>query len=483
MAETRTARFGFPKYSLDADPFGRLDWNELVDDLEALAAQYAEGTRAARPAAGTAGRLYTVEGDATAAFNGGMFYDNGAGWISVGANVEDALARSSAAGTVPQTVRGAASQTADLQKWQNSAGTDLLRVTPTGGIVQQAGVANGFGGATVTGVRSAFHTGAAAEVGVAVRGVANQTGDLQQWRSSGDAVLARVTAGGALNVDAAPGVDGSAFGGASASGVRLAISTGQPGTIGMRIRGVANQTADYLSLEASTGAVRARVDHLGNATFTSVTSQNLATRDGAETLTNKTFPLAAGRVVVETDAAGALTPTSSSRTSPTGAFVGTTDVQTLSSKDISDASNTHPAKVDWARCYAHSSPQLLAANGAVVQTYTSVSIGNGAFTHANGVLTCVRAGVYTIDAGTALELPTGTIIGLALLIDGQAVSGNTYTVDAGHDLYNNVSCSQTRPLTVGQTVSVAVRANAAGSFANVDGNYEIAPHLYVHRVA
>ena len=36
--------------------------------------------------------------------------------------------------TVPLTIKGAASQTGDLQQWQNSSGTVLTRINATGGV-------------------------------------------------------------------------------------------------------------------------------------------------------------------------------------------------------------------------------------------------------------------------------------------------------------------------------------------------------------
>jgi hypothetical protein len=41
---------------------------------------------------------------------------------------------STSAATVPFTVRGAASQSANLQEWRNSAGTVVASVSPTGAV-------------------------------------------------------------------------------------------------------------------------------------------------------------------------------------------------------------------------------------------------------------------------------------------------------------------------------------------------------------
>ena len=79
-----------------------------------------------------------------------------------------------AATVVAVTVVGAASQTANLQQWQNSAGTVLASVSNAGDI---------------SGKRVAITQTNAGQIVLDVLGAASQTADLQQWRNSAGTIL------------------------------------------------------------------------------------------------------------------------------------------------------------------------------------------------------------------------------------------------------------------------------------------------------
>lgn len=132
MAETTTTRLSLRRWSAGTDTPSRSEFDTNFANIESLSAIYGQGTRSARPAAGTAGRFYEVVGDATAENNGLVFYDNGSAWVLVGAKVEDQTVRASGAAVVPFTVQGAAAQTARLQEWKNSTGTVLAWVAADG---------------------------------------------------------------------------------------------------------------------------------------------------------------------------------------------------------------------------------------------------------------------------------------------------------------------------------------------------------------
>ena len=98
-------------------------------------------------------------------------------------------------------VKGAASQTADLQLWQNSAGTVLAVMTSAGrfGVSLISNTANtgtfiDTGSNTVT-----FTQRVAATVGIIVKGAASQTANLQEWQNSGSTVLTAITTAGTIN--------------------------------------------------------------------------------------------------------------------------------------------------------------------------------------------------------------------------------------------------------------------------------------------
>ncbi len=107
-------------------------------------------------------------------------------------------------------IKGAASQTADLQQWQDSAGTVLARITSNGILATTVttyspfyqGV-NGSGGViSIANSQPVTITPQSASISVLVaKGAASQTADLQQWQNSSGAVLAEITASGSLELN------------------------------------------------------------------------------------------------------------------------------------------------------------------------------------------------------------------------------------------------------------------------------------------
>ena len=94
---------------------------------------------------------------------------------------------------VPITAKGAASQTANLQEWQNSAGTVLGYIGATGG-AKFAGLDVQMTGSAIVNIGTA----ASSLVGLIVRGVASQTANLQEWQNSAGTILASINANGGL---------------------------------------------------------------------------------------------------------------------------------------------------------------------------------------------------------------------------------------------------------------------------------------------
>lgn len=97
------------------------------------------------------------------------------------------------AGNVGLLVKGAASQTANLQEWQNSVGTILSKIDPSGSIYSPTGSILG----------SAYNimlASATTYTPLVVKGLASQTADLQQWQSSTGAVLSEINSAGELQV-------------------------------------------------------------------------------------------------------------------------------------------------------------------------------------------------------------------------------------------------------------------------------------------
>ena len=92
--------------------------------------------------------------------------------------------------TIGAIIRGAASQTANLQEWQNSAGTIRARIDQDGQFFNSFGIM--IGGAINYGASLNALAQSAGSIGAVIRGAASQTANLQEWQNSGGTVLTRV---------------------------------------------------------------------------------------------------------------------------------------------------------------------------------------------------------------------------------------------------------------------------------------------------
>lgn len=100
--------------------------------------------------------------------------------------------------TVPVVVKGAASQTADLTQWVDSADGVRVSIGASGALVSPFSLANSFGRAALGATILTVGTGAVGNIGVVVRAVASQTANLQEWQDSAGTFLARVLPSGAM---------------------------------------------------------------------------------------------------------------------------------------------------------------------------------------------------------------------------------------------------------------------------------------------
>lgn len=105
----------------------------------------------------------------------------------------NALADNPAA--IPLAVRGAAAQTSNLIEARDSADAIVLRVSASGSVTTTANMV--AGGHTPIG-RATVYNGTAATVGLVVRGAASQTANLAEFQNSAGTVVASVSAGGAV---------------------------------------------------------------------------------------------------------------------------------------------------------------------------------------------------------------------------------------------------------------------------------------------
>ena len=144
---------------------------------------------AARTALGL-GTMATATSADYAALSGGVF--TGAVRIDGSAN------------TYQLRVQGHSTQTVQLQTWENSGGSLLAAALSSGSLV-----ASYFSNTTDNGPRFAMsatgvdlvNRGTASNVVLAVSGMAAQSGNLSEWRSSADVVQASISAAGALTAN------------------------------------------------------------------------------------------------------------------------------------------------------------------------------------------------------------------------------------------------------------------------------------------
>jgi hypothetical protein len=119
-----------------------------------------------------------------------------------------------AASTVGIIVRGATSQSSNLQEWQNSSSTNVASISASGAINAAGFFASGdsslaaiYGNYLAIGAGYSFISGTvayilpsnASTIGLVVQGRSSQTADLQQWKNNAGTILAKVTAEGVFN--------------------------------------------------------------------------------------------------------------------------------------------------------------------------------------------------------------------------------------------------------------------------------------------
>ena len=179
--------------------------------------------------------------------------------VGTGGNGGNFNVRAFSATEVAVAIRGAASQTANLQEWQDSAANILARIDYLGNIIAPARVYVGVGATGIASTKLSVVVDNAAFVGQVVRGASSQAGALTQWQDSSGTVLSRINAtgqaafGGRLTVGLNDINNGSIF--------YVSISTATQ--VGAVIRGVLSQTANLQEWHDSTSAVLSLVTSAG----------------------------------------------------------------------------------------------------------------------------------------------------------------------------------------------------------------------------
>lgn len=196
---------------------------------------------------------------------------NATGYRQIGGNT-NAFGASTISGTVtafgpggnaaiiPVTIRGAASQTADLQQWQDSSANILARINATGNIVSST--ASYFGTTTLFNSTLNVQPLVTNWSGIAIRGLASQTGNLQEWQISSGVVMSLIDSYGRMgfNTSSLP----------NSTGAYSILSIGNNNTVNtnLTIKSYASQTANLQEWQDSAGSVLAKLSVSG--TFSAV---------------------------------------------------------------------------------------------------------------------------------------------------------------------------------------------------------------------
>lgn len=223
----------------------------------ALALVDAAGTmRAAglRDVAGTGARVVTS-------------FDTGAVGVSAAAAANKGL-----------VIRGAASQSAALQEWQDSTGAALARIGAAGSVL----TANRLIAGTLTaptGVSHLTQSLAVTDVALAVRGFAGQTGSLQEWQSSLGTMLARVMQDGTAQF-VATYIGGSSTlidAGGTGGGARIRAAVA---AVPLTARGQVGQSANLQEWQSSTPVTLAYISPAGQLGLANSTAPATPTGGG-----------------------------------------------------------------------------------------------------------------------------------------------------------------------------------------------------------
>ena len=174
--------------------------------------------------------------------------------------------------TIPVVVKGITSQSANLQNWYAGDGTLGTRIGPYGELVGHNQLANGIGG-TISLVMWSVISGAASYIPIVVRGAASQTANLQEWQGSGGNIMTRIDAYGALYLGdtAMIGPIGNWLTDRFAPGGLTIINRGGAAALPFGVRGTGSQTANLTEWQNSSGTVLSKVDSTGQITSTNGT--------------------------------------------------------------------------------------------------------------------------------------------------------------------------------------------------------------------
>ncbi|NCV08189.1 MAG: hypothetical protein EBW12_06325 [Actinobacteria bacterium] len=193
--------------------------------------------------------------------------------IQNGSSINAKVSISTASATTPGLIiKGVSSQSANLQEWQNSSGTVLAYINSLGFTSIPAGLSVSGGGGQATALLSV--AGASTVSSIIAKGAASQTANLQEWQDSTGTALTSISAAGLLTVQSIGSTSNiSTYYGKMSANTQGAGFLGQistvassASTIGLVIRGATSQTANLQEWQNSAGTVLTSISPTGKLT-------------------------------------------------------------------------------------------------------------------------------------------------------------------------------------------------------------------------
>ncbi|NDB61893.1 hypothetical protein EB001_26145, partial [bacterium] len=163
-------------------------------------------------------------------------------------------------------VKGVASQTSNLQEWQDSTGAILAKIDNSGTttINSALNISTSRYGSAMLSLATAY----LGNVGVIIRGMSGQTANLQEWQDSSGTTLTSINSSGSIvfnpNTTAAVVKWGTVnIWESVGSTASMRLNPYGPGYIGLIVKGASSQSANLQEWQNSGGTVLAYVDSTG----------------------------------------------------------------------------------------------------------------------------------------------------------------------------------------------------------------------------
>lgn len=135
---------------------------------------------------------------------------------------------------VPVISKGKLGQTADLQQWNNSLDNTLAKLTASGGFATKDRITISSDVSINTAARLFVNSFGTTEIPLIVKGIASQSADLQQWQNSAGSVVADIDPSGNIYTAGGVAATGNISGGiVTATNYKVNVQTAGSDTVAL----------------------------------------------------------------------------------------------------------------------------------------------------------------------------------------------------------------------------------------------------------